>query len=65
MQTGTLKGSLEKVSENHGIAGLYNQTMDDIRAYGLDKFLLELQQELINEIYEISNVRRVFMQKGS
>ena len=58
-----LEEAWEKVSANHGTAGIDKQTVDDIRAYGADKFLIELQRELIDETYNISNVRRVFIQK--
>ena len=58
-----LEETWEKVSANHGTAGIDKQTVEDIRAYGADKFLIELQWELIDETYNISNVRRVFIQK--
>ena len=58
-----LEEAWEKISANHGTAGIDKQTVEDIRIYGTDKFLIELQQELIDETYDISNVRRVFIQK--
>lgn len=60
-----LEEAWEKVSANHGTAGIDHQTVEDIKTYGVDRFLIELQQELIDETYRISNVRRVFIQKSN
>jgi RNA-directed DNA polymerase len=51
------------VSANHGAAGIDEQTVEDIRTYGKDRFLGELKQELISETYEVSDVRRLFIPK--
>ena len=59
---GRLEEAWKNVAANHGTAGIDNQTIEDIRAYGTDRFLRELQQELINETYTVSDVRRVFIQ---
>ena len=58
-----LEEAWKNVAANHGTAGIDNQTIEDIRAYGTDRFLRELQQELINETYTVSDVRRVFIPK--
>ncbi|MHB8371132.1 MAG: group II intron reverse transcriptase/maturase [Thermoplasmataceae archaeon] len=58
-----LEEAWKNVAANHGTAGIDNQTIEDIRAYGIDRFLRELQQELINETYTVSDVKRVFIPK--
>ncbi len=58
-----LEEAWKNVAENHGTAGIDGQTIEDIRAYGTDRFLGELQQELMDETYTVSEVRRVFIPK--
>jgi len=58
-----LEEAWKNVAANHGTAGIDNQTIEDIRAYGTDRFLRELQQELISETYIVSDVRRVYIPK--
>ena len=62
-RTDILEEAWKNVAANHGTAGIDNQTIEDIKAYGTDRFLGELQQELINETYTVSDVRRVFIPK--
>ena len=58
-----LEEAWKNVAANHGTAGIDGQTIEDIRNYGIDRFLRELQHELINETYEVSDVKRVFIPK--
>lgn len=58
-----LEEAWKKVAANKGTAGIDGQTIDDISKYGIDRYLEELQQELIDETYEVSDVRRVFIPK--
>ncbi|EQB65333.1 MAG: hypothetical protein AMDU2_EPLC00011G0019 [Thermoplasmatales archaeon E-plasma] len=58
-----LEEAWKNVAANHGTAGIDNQTIDNIKAYGIDRFLRELQQELTNETYTVSDVKRVFIPK--
>ena len=37
-----LREAWKSVSANHGTAGIDGQTIEDIRAYGTDRFLIEL-----------------------
>jgi RNA-directed DNA polymerase len=49
---------------NHGAAGVDKQTFDDIEAYGLEKWLGELTEELKNKTYQARPVRRVWIPKA-
>jgi len=48
---------------NQGAAGVDGERFDDIEAYGLDRWLEELAQELRNKRYQPQAVRRVFIPK--
>lgn len=48
---------------NKGAAGVDNQTFADIEAFGLERWLGELTQELRNKTYRASAVRRVYIPK--
>jgi RNA-directed DNA polymerase len=48
---------------NGGAAGVDNQTFEDIVAYGLERWLDELTQELKSQTYRPLAVRRVFIPK--
>lgn len=48
---------------NKGAAGVDGQTFDDIKEYGLDRWLGELQQSLKDKSYVPSAVRRVWIPK--
>ena len=52
-----------RVAENRGVAGIDRETIQDIREYGSERYLMELQQELIHETYRVECVRRVFIPK--
>jgi RNA-directed DNA polymerase len=48
---------------NGGAPGIDGQTFEQIEAYGLDRWLVELQEELQAETYRPSAVRRVMIPK--
>jgi group II intron reverse transcriptase/maturase len=48
---------------NRGAAGVDGQTFEDIEAYGLEKWLGELMQELKSRTYQPQPVRRVWIPK--
>jgi RNA-directed DNA polymerase len=48
---------------NGGVAGVDNQTLEDIEAYGAERWLDELMQELKDRIYQPLPVRRVYIPK--
>jgi group II intron reverse transcriptase/maturase len=48
---------------NGGAAGVDNQTFEDIEAYGAERWLDELTQELKSQTYQPLPVRRVFIPK--
>jgi group II intron reverse transcriptase/maturase len=48
---------------NKGAAGVDDQAFEDIKQYGLDRWLGELQQELKDKSYRPSAVRRVWIPK--
>jgi group II intron reverse transcriptase/maturase len=48
---------------NKGAAGVDEERFEDIEAYGVDRWLGELAQELRSKTYQPQAVRRVFIQK--
>ena len=60
-----LEEAWKRVSANHGSAGIDGQTIEDIKEYGTERFISELQQELIDETYRVSDVKRVFIPKSN
>src|SRR5262245_33174904 len=48
---------------NEGAAGVDNQTFEDIEAYGIERWLRELMEELKNKTYQARPVRRVWIPK--
>ena len=46
-----LKESYRLAKQNNGAPGIDYLTFTDIEKYGVDKYLLELQTELINKTY--------------
>jgi group II intron reverse transcriptase/maturase len=53
----------ECCKSNKGAAGVDNQSFEDIEAYGLERWLGELTQELKNRTYRPAAVRRVYIPK--
>jgi retron-type reverse transcriptase len=52
-----------QVRRNHGSAGIDGQTIEAVEEYGVEQFLQELREELIDERYRPQPVRRVFIPK--
>jgi RNA-directed DNA polymerase len=59
-----LAHAYERCRLNKGAAGVEGQTFDDIKEYGLDRWLDELAQELKEETYRPAAVRRVWIPKA-
>ena len=53
----------ERCKANGGVAGVDGQTFEDIEAYGEERWLDELMQELENRTYQPLPVRRVYIPK--
>ena len=53
----------ERCKANGGAAGVDNQTFEDIEAYGRERWLDELTQELKSRTYQPHPVRRVYIPK--
>ena len=53
----------EQCRQNGGAAGIDGQKFEDIEAYGLEKWLGELAQELREKRYRPQAVRRVYIPK--
>jgi len=58
-----LKEAWKRVAANKGSAGIDSTTIEDIERDGLDRFLSELQHELMCKTYRVSCVKRVFIPK--
>ena len=58
-----LEEAWKNVAANHGTAGIDEQTIEDIKTYGTDIFLKNLQNELVSETYRVSDVKRIFIPK--
>ena len=53
------------VAANHGSPGVDGQTIEDIREYGVEKYLNELGKQLANKTYTVGAVRRTFIPKSN
>src|SRR6202521_1199650 len=53
----------ERCKANGGAAGMDNQTFENIEAYGRERWLDELVQELKSRTYQPQPVRRVYIPK--
>ncbi len=58
-----LREAYEQCRQNGGAAGVDGQRFEDIEAYGLEKWLGELAQELREKRYRPQAVRRVYLPK--
>ena len=63
-RTDVLEHAYAANRQNGGAAGVDGQTFDQIEAYGVDRWLAELQGELRTETYRPSAVRRVMIPKA-
>jgi group II intron reverse transcriptase/maturase len=60
-----LSEAWKRVKANGGAGGIDRISIADVEEYGIDKFLQEIQQELINGKYHPKPVRRTFIPKGN
>jgi group II intron reverse transcriptase/maturase len=58
-----LSEAYQQCRRNGGVAGVDGQTFEDIEAYGLEKWLGELAQELREKRYRLQAVKRVYIPK--
>ena len=58
-----LSHAYDRCKANGGAAGVDNQTFEDIEAYGVERWLDELTQELKSRTYQPLPVRRVYIPK--
>lgn len=61
--TATLQRAYRQAKANAGAAGVDGERFEDIEAYGVDRWLAELRQELVEETYRSQPVRRVMIPK--
>ena len=54
----------KRVKANGGAGGIDRMTITDVEAYGLEKFIQEIQQELREGTYHPKPVRRTYIPKG-
>jgi RNA-directed DNA polymerase len=59
----TLERAYRQAKANAGAAGVDGERFEDIKAYGEDRWLAELRQELVEETYRPQPVRRVMIPK--
>jgi group II intron reverse transcriptase/maturase len=55
----------KRVKANGGKGGIDRMDIDDVEKYGVEEFLQEIQQELINGRYHPKPVRRTYIPKGN
>jgi group II intron reverse transcriptase/maturase len=60
-----LRQAWESVRKNRGAAGVDGDDTRDIEVKGVERFLAELREELVNGTYRANPVRRVWIPKGS
>lgn len=58
-----LEEAWRRVKENGGAAGVDKVDMEDVKEYGEERFLLEIQEELKTETYRCDHVKRVHIPK--
>jgi len=59
-----LEEAWRRVKANGGAGGIDRVTIVDVEEYGIEKFLLEIQQELLKGKYHPKPVRRTYIPKG-
>ena len=59
-----VRRAYELVRRNRGAAGVDGVTIESIEAFGVERFLQEIREELLQEKYRPMPVRRVFIPKG-
>ena len=62
-RTDVLTAAWKTVSANKGAEGIDGETIDEIRAYGIERYIAELQNELVSRTYRVNCVRRVYIPK--
>jgi RNA-directed DNA polymerase len=62
-RTDVLEEAYDRCRKNGGAAGIDGQKFEDIEAYGVEKWLGELAQELRDKSYRPQPVRRVYIPK--
>ncbi len=60
-----LEAAWKMIRANRGASGVDRQSFDDIETYGVEKFLVELQEELQSGKYRPQPVRRVMIPKAN
>ena len=61
----TLRAAYQAAKANDGTAGIDGESFESIEAKGVEKFLENIRQELLNRTYEPSKNRRVEIPKGN
>lgn len=59
-----LEVAYKRCRRNDGAHGVDEETFDDIKTYGIDKWLGKLQQELKDKVYSPKPLRRVWIPKA-
>jgi len=54
----------KRVRANGGVGGIGKVTIADVEEYGIERFLQEIQQELLDNKYHPKAVRRTYIPKG-
>lgn len=60
----TLEEAWKRVSRNGGAPGIDRQSIEDIKEYGVCRFLVELQNDLKDDLYKVNVIKRVYIPKG-
>jgi retron-type reverse transcriptase len=58
-----LEKAWEQVKRNNGVGGIDEISIQDIKAYGEEKFLKEIEEELKENKYQPKPVKRVYIPK--